>query len=141
MVLVVDAHQLIDELVIAPDSLTEELPFGAAGDGIAGPLTGVETTRASGAAKRPAIRRNAFAFLNRLLRHNPPHALSLIHAKANRLAEDVPEQYRSDVQAIQDCSESITALAKRIRTFGEVLSGRQNWNESTSPRCCVGRSR
>jgi len=123
VVLVVNAHQMIDGIIVTPQSLAEEILLGGAGGGIAGLLIGMETSRSMAQANRLSDQRNAFEFLNRLLRHNLLNALTVIHGKAKRLADDAPDQYHSDIQAIQDRSESISDLTTQIRNFADVLSG------------------
>ena len=123
VVLVMNAHQMIGGFTVTPRVLAEEILLGGAGGGIAGLLIGMETSRTMDQANRLSKQRNAFAFLNRLLRHNLLNALTVIQGKAIRLSDDVPDRYNSDIRAIRDRSESISDLATQIRDFADVLSG------------------
>lgn len=123
VIVVMNAHQMAEGSRISPGLLIEEILLGAAGGSLAGLLIGLGTAQSLRQADRVERQRNAFNFLNKLLRHNILNGLSIVQGRLSLIKEEAPEAIRSDIRSIEDRSQSMAELTQNVSRMARVISG------------------
>jgi signal transduction histidine kinase len=123
VIVVMNAHQMAEGAGATPGLLVEEIVLGAAGGSLAGLLIGLGTAQSMRQADRVERQRDAFSFLNKLLRHDILNGLSIIQGKVTHIAEDAPDDVQPDLQTIDDRSQSMAELTQNVSRMSRVIAG------------------
>lgn len=123
VIALLQAHQLAEGIGLRQQTVLEEMLLGAGGGGVAGLLIGLSTAQSMRHAERVANQRDAFAFLNKLLRHNILNGINIIHGRASLLAEDPDSDDRASLETIVERSDSIAELTQNVGDVARLLSG------------------
>lgn len=123
VIVLVQAHHVAAGTDIPVDLIVEEVVMGAGGGAIVGLLVGLSTAQAMHHEQRVTEQRNAFAFLNRLLRHNVLNGIQIVHGYATLLSEEVGPEHADTVRTITERSESIADLTQNASVIAETVSG------------------
>lgn len=122
VVLVVNAHQMAEGLLITPQLLAEEILLGGAGGALGGLLIGIGMAQSRRRADQIARQRDVFEFLNKLLRHNILNSVSVIQGMTDLIAKDYPDEHVTEIETIQRRSASISDLTRNVRHISSTLS-------------------
>lgn len=138
LLLLVQVHQMAEGMPVYPAPFFEELLIGAGGGGIAGWLIGLSTAQAMWRTDQVTHQRDAFAFLNKLLRHNVLNSVNIIQGKASLLADEVPDDVRSDLETIIDRSDAIATLTETDRDGAPLVRRGGLRGRHSRRRHCAG---
>jgi len=99
---------------------TKMLVFAGTWGAATGALAAVNWARANRSLARAVERRDEFALLNTVLRHNVLNGINVIQGTASLLAEEADEAERDRLAVIEQRSEEIAALVEQVRTLTEL---------------------
>lgn len=123
VVAVMNAHQMAEGSWVTPGLLVEEILLGAAGGSLAGLLIGIATAQSMRQADRVERQRDAFSFLNKLLRHDILNGISIVQGKVTLIVEDAPADVQSELRSIDDRCRSMAELTQNVSRMARVISG------------------
>lgn len=123
VVLVITSHQMVEGATISQRLIIEEAILGAAGGSLAGLLIGIGSAQSMRQADTIANQRDAFEFLNKLLRHNILNSINVIYGNARRLDEGDPHELQSHLDTIIERCDAIADFTRDVRPIAGVIAG------------------